>query len=83
MITENIEIENSVKKAFEHIMKTKIGQDETIPDDILQVIHRSNSNEQNGRNIEIPLYDQLHQANVCTSHATVGLRRSSAGHTYK
>jgi hypothetical protein len=65
MITKNIEIENSVKKAFEHIMKTKIGQDETIPDDILQMIHRSNSNEQNGRNIEIPLYDQLHQANVC------------------
>jgi len=65
MITKNIEIENSVKKAFEHIMKTKIGQDETISDDILQVIHRSNSNEQNGRNIEIPLYDQLHQANVC------------------
>ncbi len=30
MITKNIEIENSVKKAFEHIMKTKIGQDETI-----------------------------------------------------
>ncbi len=46
MITKNIEIENSVKKAFEHIMKTKIGQDETISDDILQVIHRSNSNEQ-------------------------------------
>ena len=39
MITKNIEIENSVKKAFEHIMKTKIGQDETIPDDLLQVIH--------------------------------------------
>ncbi len=38
---------------------------ETISDDILQVIHRSNSNEQNGRNSEIPLYDQLHQANVC------------------
>ncbi len=33
-------------------MKTKIGQDETISDDILQVIQRSNSNEQNGRNIE-------------------------------
>ena len=39
MITKNIEIENSIKKAFEHIMKTKIGQDETIPDDLLQVIH--------------------------------------------
>ena len=39
MITKNIKIENSVKKAFEHIMKTKIGQHETIPDDLLQVIH--------------------------------------------
>jgi hypothetical protein len=28
-----------LKKAFEHIMKTEIGQDETIPDDLLQVIH--------------------------------------------
>ena len=60
MITKNIEIENSVKKAVEHIMKTKIGQDETIPDDLLQVIHHSISTEQNGRNIDIPLYDQLH-----------------------
>jgi hypothetical protein len=64
MITKYIEIENSVKKAFEHIMKTNIGQDETIPDNLLQVIHQSISTEQNGRNIEIPLY-QLHQANVC------------------
>jgi hypothetical protein len=46
-------------------MKTKIGQDETIPDDLLQMILQSLSTEQNGRNIEIPLYDQLHQANVC------------------
>jgi hypothetical protein len=51
MITKNIEIENSVKKAFEHIMKTNIGQDETIPDNLLQVIHQSISTEQNGRNI--------------------------------
>jgi len=65
MITKNIEIENSVKKVFEHIMKTKIVQDETIPDDLLQMIHQSFSTEQNGINIEIPLYDQLHQANVC------------------
>jgi hypothetical protein len=65
MITKNNEIENSFKKAFEHIMKTKIGQDETTPDDLLQVIHQSISREQNGRNIEIPLYDQLRQANVC------------------
>jgi len=65
MITKNIKIESSVKKAFDHIMKTKIGQDETIPDDVLQMIHQSLSTEQNGRNIEIPLYDQLHQANVC------------------
>jgi hypothetical protein len=65
MISKNIEIETAVKKAFEHIMKTKIGQDETIPDDSLQMIHQSLSTEQNGRNIEIPQYDQLHQANVC------------------
>ena len=57
MITKNIEKEKSVKKAFEHIMKTEIGQDETIPDDLLQVIHQSISTEQNGRNIEIPLYE--------------------------
>jgi len=65
MITKNTVIESSVKKAFEHIMKTKIGQDETIPHDLLQMIHQSLSTEQNGRNNEIPLYDQLHQANVC------------------
>jgi len=38
MITKNIKIESSVKKEFDHIMKTKIGQDETIPDDLLQMI---------------------------------------------
>ena len=65
MITKNIKIESSVKKAFDHIMKTKIGQDETIPHDLLQMIHQSLSTEHNGRNNEIPLYDQLHQANVC------------------
>jgi hypothetical protein len=46
-------------------MKTKISQDETIPEDLLQMIHQSLSTEQNGRNIESPLYEQLHQANVC------------------
>jgi hypothetical protein len=54
--------QSSVKKAFDHIMKTEIGQDETIPDDVM--IHQCVFTEQNRKNIEIPLFDLLHQANV-------------------
>ena len=73
MITKNIEIESSVKKVFDQIMKTKVGKDEAIPDDLLQMIHQPFSTEQNGRNIEIPLYDQLHQANVCVTCESLSL----------
>ncbi len=65
MITEKVEIEGPMSKAFQHIMKTKIGHDEIIPDNILEHIHQSLSTEENGETIEIPLYDQIHQANVC------------------
>jgi hypothetical protein len=54
-------------------MKTNIGQDEEIPDEILQMFHQSLSTEQNGRNIEIILYDQLHQANVCVTCESLSL----------
>jgi hypothetical protein len=46
-------------------MKTKIGHDELIPDNIMEQIHQLLSREENGEKNEIPLYDQIHQANVC------------------
>jgi hypothetical protein len=46
-------------------MKTKVGHDETFPNDLLEMIHQSLSIDQNVKNIEIPFYDQLQQANVC------------------
>jgi hypothetical protein len=45
-------------------MKTKLGNAEKIPDALLEIIHQSLSTEQNGRNTELPSYDQFHQANV-------------------
>jgi hypothetical protein len=65
MITEKVEIEVPMSMAFQHIMKTKIGYDELIPDNIMEQIHQLLSREENGEKIEIPLYDQIHQANVC------------------
>jgi hypothetical protein len=65
MITEKVEIEVPMSMAFQHIMKTKIGHDELIPDNIMEQIHQLLSREENGEKIEIPLYDQIHQANVC------------------
>jgi hypothetical protein len=41
MITEKVEIEVPRSKAFQHIMKTKIGHYERVPDNILKQIHNS------------------------------------------
>ncbi len=40
-ISQSIEVELSVKKAFEHLMKTKVGSDEKIPDELLEKINTS------------------------------------------
>jgi hypothetical protein len=65
LITEKVEVEVSRLKAFQHVMKTKVGHDEIIPDNILDFIHQSLSTDKNEKNIEIPLYDQIHQVDVC------------------
>jgi hypothetical protein len=46
-------------------MKTKIHHDEKISKEILEKIQQKLSEKENGRNIEIPIYNQIHQANVC------------------
>jgi hypothetical protein len=64
MISE-MEVEVPQSKAFQHIMKTKVGHDVIIPGNILDIIHQSLSTDENEKNVEIPLYDQIHQANFC------------------
>jgi hypothetical protein len=46
-------------------MKTKIGPDEKIPDELLEKINTSLSSYKTENTVHIPIYDQLHQANVC------------------
>jgi hypothetical protein len=46
-------------------MKTKIAVDEKIPENIVKQIKDIISLPINGQNIGIPIYDQVHQANVC------------------
>ena len=65
LISQSIEVELSVKKAFEHLMKTKVGPDEKIPDELLEKINTSLSSYKTENTVHIPIYDQLHQANVC------------------
>jgi hypothetical protein len=65
MIIEKVKTEVPMSMAFEHIMKTKIGHDELIPDNIMEHIHQLLSTEEDKEKMEIPLYDQIHQANVC------------------
>jgi hypothetical protein len=48
-------------------MKTKIGFDEKIPENILEQIKDIISLPKNGQNIGIPIYDQVYQANVCVT----------------
>jgi hypothetical protein len=65
LISQSIEVEHSTKRAFEHLMKTKVGPDEKIPDELLEKINASLSSYETEKSIQIPIYDQLHQANVC------------------
>jgi len=65
LISQSIEVELSVKKAFEHLMKTKVGPDEKIPDELLEKINKALSSYTTDNTVHIPIYDQLHQANVC------------------
>jgi hypothetical protein len=64
-ISESIEVKIATKKAFEHIMNTKNGADEKIPEYLLEQIKETISLPKNGQNIGIQIYDQVHQANVC------------------
>ena len=48
-----------------HLMKTKIGPDEEIPENLLDIIENSLSTPQENVIPYLPIYDQLHQANVC------------------
>ena len=64
-ISEKIEVYQSAKTAFMHLMKTKIGPDEEIPENLLDIIENSLSTPQENVIPHLPIYDQIHQANVC------------------
>jgi len=64
-ISEKIEVYQAAKTAFMHLMKTKIGPDEEIPENLLDIIENSLLTPQENVIPHLPIYDQLHQANVC------------------
>jgi hypothetical protein len=64
-ISDKIEVHQAAKTAFMHLMKTKIGPDEEIPENLLDIIKNSLSKPQENVISHLPIYDQLHQANIC------------------
>ena len=64
-ISKNVETEEAKKKAFYHMMKTKIENDELFSDEIRETINNVIRDPNNEKAIQIPIYEQCHQANVC------------------
>jgi len=50
-ISDSIEVKIATKKAFEHLMKTKIGANEKYPENILEQVKETISLPKNGQNI--------------------------------
>ena len=47
------------------MMKTNIGNDELFSNEIRETINNVIRDPNNGKAIQIPIYEQCHQANVC------------------
>jgi hypothetical protein len=70
-ISEKIEVYQSAKTAFMHLMKTKIGPDEEIPENLLEIIENSLStpqeNEKFGTDIKFLRLIQMMLCTYCVS----------------
>jgi hypothetical protein len=65
LISRYVETEEAIQKAFHHMMKTKIGHDELFSDEIREAVTKVVGDSNNGTEVQIPIYEQCHQANVC------------------
>ena len=63
-ISKMVNAEEPQTTAFYHIMKTKIEADEHLTKDVREKIGLNTRNVTTNGNIS-PLYDQIHQSNVC------------------
>jgi hypothetical protein len=50
------------QRAFSHMMKTKIGNDEGFLEEVWVTINKVIEDNNNGMELQIPIYEQCHQA---------------------
>ena len=62
-ISHFVETVQSKALAIKHLMKTKIGYDELLSDEVQEELDIHKKNHKN--NLVPPLYEQCHQSNVC------------------
>jgi hypothetical protein len=65
LISRYVETEQAKQKAFNQIMKTKIGHDEVLSEEIRKAINKIIRNPNHSLKVQNPIYKQCHQANVC------------------
>ena len=64
-ISEFVEVTDSKAKAFQHILKTRIGHNEQLSKEVLDFMENRRKFKDGDSSNLIPLYEQVHQANVC------------------
>jgi len=64
-ISDFVETVQSKAKAYQHMLKTRIGHNEQLSQEVMDFIQQQQSNIENSESSTIPLYEQCHQANVC------------------
>jgi hypothetical protein len=60
-----VEVTDSKAKAFQHILKTRIGHNEQLSKEVLDFMENQRKFKDGDSSSLIPLYEQVHQANVC------------------
>jgi hypothetical protein len=60
-----VEVTDSKAKAFQHILKTRIGHNEQLSKEVLDFMENQRKFKDGDSSSLIPLYEQCHQANVC------------------
>jgi hypothetical protein len=60
-----VEVTDSKAKAFQHILKTRIGHNEQLSKEVLDFMENQRKFKDGDSSNLIPLYEQVHQANVC------------------
>jgi hypothetical protein len=64
-ISEFVEVIQSTRNAFKHLMKTKVTHNEIFMDEVKDSIRLTSSLMDKFSSVTFPMYDQCHQANFC------------------